>query len=53
MHAVSLTMCVVCVAQYDRDNDSKLSFEEWQRYADEDRDVSAFVDNMSALIPAR
>ena len=50
---VTELMVDMAMLEYDRDNDSKLSFEEWQRYADEDRDVSAFVDNMSALIPAR
>lgn len=37
--------------QYDRDNDSKLSFEEWTKYAEEDQDVSAFVNKMKSIIP--
>lgn len=44
-------MVDMALLEYDRDNDGKLSFVEWSRFAQEDRDVTAFVDNMSKLIP--
>ena len=51
-----VTPCAVpncATPQYDRDNDSKLSFEEWVKYAEEDQDVSAFVNRMEHIIPRR
>jgi hypothetical protein len=41
--------CARSLVQFDRDNDSKLSFEEWSHYAEDDPLLQKFLENLSTI----
>ncbi len=40
---------LLCLAQFDRDGDGKLSFEEWRQYAEDDPLLLQLVDNLARI----
>ena len=49
MSALMPWCCERLVWQFDKDNDSKLSFEEWRHYAEDDPLLQKFLENLSTI----